>query len=290
MAETLSKRTCHTNHLSMKKIILLLMAMAVFQAGWAQDGAISFGYAKTSLEQNAINFAISYLKKSEPMLEMFKDGKRSLLSFSPDIDILLGSDDSFNGLTVKYVGNIMRFQTTTVAGIEGVPDLGRLFHNFPVALGFETAQDFSFINGIVEAGYIPWYQNDRRVPALLRQTKAGVFLQGGFRASLADNQINENDTRKPSESQGKEILRTKMLVGFSPTHYFGSDKSFGISMVGNGTAWFDFLNQELYYRLEGRLRLIFLTNYYLDFGYEKGSGAPNFMTGEQFTTNLSIIF
>jgi hypothetical protein len=274
----------------MKRINLFLIALAVLQVGRAQDGAMSFGYAKTSLEQNAINFAISYLKKSEPMLEMFKDGKRSLLSFSPDIDILLGSNDAFNGLTVKYVGNIMRFQTTSVAGIEGVPDLGRLFHNFPVALGFETAQDFSFINGIVEAGYIPWYQNDRRIPAQLRRTKVGVFLQGGFKASLIDSQINENDVVRKTESTGNEILRTKMLVGFNPTWYFSSDRSLGFSLVGNGTAWYDFLNSGFHYRLEGRLRLIFLTNYYLDFGYEKGSGAPNFMTGEQFTANLSIIF
>ncbi|HEY6914181.1 MAG TPA: hypothetical protein VI413_05845, partial [Paludibacter sp.] len=79
---------------------------------YAQDGSMSVGFVQTTLEKNAVNFAVDYVKKLQPSLELFKTGSNSLYSFTPDIKILVGSGDVFNGITAKYVGNIMVFNTT----------------------------------------------------------------------------------------------------------------------------------------------------------------------------------
>lgn len=274
----------------MKKYLLSIGLIIVSSLGYSQGNNLSFGYVRTELEKSAVNLAVDYVKNLNPKLTDFRAGRNSLTSFTPDIKILVGSDDTFNGITAKYVGNIMTFKTTNVAGVT-TPDLSKTFYNFPIALGIETNQDFSFVNGLVEAGFVPWYQNDNSLPKFIRQTKIGLFLQGGYKFAVNDTIIPKGgDIDQSKEKTKNALFRTKLAGGFSPSYFFDTAKSYGISLIGNGALWYDFLNSEVYYNIEGKLRLILSKDYFLDFAYDKGSGAPNFNEGEQFTTNLTIRF
>jgi hypothetical protein len=252
---------------------------------------MSVGYVQTELQKNAVNFAVDYAKKLETKLELFKTGNRSLFSFTPDVKVLVGSNDAFNGITAKYIGNIMVFDTTSIAGVHDIPDLSKTFHNFPISVGLESNQSFSFVNGLVEAGYVPWYQTNKRINPIIRQTKIGIFLQGGYKFSSNDTAKSIGGaTDQSKEKVNGNLFRAKLVLGFSPVFYFDTDKQFGFSVIGNSTTWYDFINKEIYYKLEGKLRFMITKDYYFELGYEKGSGAPNFNQGEQFTTNLAVRF
>lgn len=275
----------------MRTILLTLILISSWLLIQAQEGNMAVGYVQTELRKNAVSFAVDYAKKLEPKLELFKTGDRSLFSFTPDVKVLVGSNDAFNGITAKYVGNIMVFDTTSVAGIHDIPDLSKTFHNFPVSVGMESNQSFTFVNGLVEAGYVPWYQSDKRINPIVRQTKVGIFLQGGYKFSTNDTTKNRGGaTDESSEKADGNLFRAKLVLGVSPTVYFDSEKQFGFSLIGNSTTWYDFINNEIYYKLEGKLRFLITRDYYFELGYEKGSGAPNFNQGGQFTTNLAVRF
>ena len=51
-----------------------------------------------------------------------------------------------------------------------------------------------------------------------------------------------------------------------------------VRLLGEGHAWYDFLNTKWYYRLNATLRLPLDEEKYFDFKFERGSGAPNFNT------------
>lgn len=276
----------------MKKVFSSVIGLLFSMFSLAQEADFNLGYIKTSIGKNAVSFAVNYAEKLEPKLELFKANKTSLLSFSPDIKILLGSKDAFNGITAKYVGNIMQFKTTTISGIDGIPDLSKNFNNFPVAIGFETDKEFSFLNGLVEVGWIPWYQNNKAVNKYLRQTKFGVFVQGGYKFSLNDSTMLNMGGAKDESKEGLDsnIMRIKSEFGFSPVFYFDKEDGFGFSIIGTSSVWYDLINLEVYYNLVGKFRFLLTKDYYFDLGYEKGSGAPNFNQGEQFTANLGIRF
>ncbi|NQT77872.1 MAG: hypothetical protein HQ565_09175 [Bacteroidetes bacterium] len=261
---------------------------------FGQDNNVLLGYLNTALEQNALRFAVDYSKKLKPKLELFKSGKASLVSFSPDIRIDVGSDDAFNGIIAKYTGNIMKFKTTTVAGIDEVPDLSKVFHNFPVSAGFETNQSFSSINGLLEFGYVPWYMNDKDLPKFVRQTRIGVFVQGGYKFKLSDQpdtvfNSGAGNIDESKENSDSELLRLKASAVISPHFYLDKDKKLGFAIIGKGDVWYDIINTEFYYSLLGAIRFIY-EDYYIDTKYEKGSGAPNFNQGSQFGVNLGMQF
>lgn len=271
----------------------LLIALTLCSTGFAvAQGETGLGIAQTALKKNAMNFAIDYSKKLDSIASIFKANRSSTISFTPEIKVLLGSEDAFNGITAKYCGNIMVFRKTTIAGIE-VPDLSRAFNNFPVSIGTETNRNFSFVNGILEAGYIPWYQNSLKVNKYLRQTKVGIFIQGGYKFALNDSiTVEQGGSRDQSlEKLNDNIFRIKAVFGFEPKFYFDKEKKeFGVSPIGRASIWYDALNNEVYYNLVGKIRFMLKKDYYFDFGYEKGSGAPNFNEGEQFTANLGVRF
>ena len=277
----------------LKKIVIISLTQLISLNLYSQSNDFSVGYLNTVLEKNALRFAIDYSEKIEPKLSLFVSGKNSLMSFSPDLKILLGSEDAFNGIVAKYTGNIMKFKTTTIAGIE-TPDLSKTFSNFPVSIGIESDKDFSFVSGLVETGYIPWYQNNKDLKNVLRETKVGVFVQGGYKFDTSTEtdtitNINSGDIDHSEEENDNGLFRLKFSAGFSPKIYIEEENNIGFSLIGNGDAWYDIMNNEIYYHLEGALRL-FYKDYFFDIKYEKGSGAPNFNQGDQFSANLGIVF
>ena len=63
-----------------------------------------------------------------------------------------------------------------------------------------------------------------------------------------------------------------------------------VSFIGAATVWYDIANSVFYHRLVATLRLTVIENRHFDFTYEKGSGAPNFNEGSQFSANLAVTF
>jgi hypothetical protein len=114
----------------------------------------------------------------------------------------------------------MKFKTTTIAELEGIPDLSRNFHNFPIAMGFESDKNFSYLNGIIEAGWIPWYQNNSNVNKYLRQTNFGLFVQTGYQFALNDSlKIKNAALDESKEGLDSNIMRLKSVFNFAPIFY-----------------------------------------------------------------------
>jgi len=276
----------------MKKLILSLLFL--FSASlFSQENYTSVGFLNTVLDQNAIRLAIDYSKKLEPKLELFKASDNGLVSFSPNLQVLTGGQDAFSGILIGYTGNFMQFKTTEVAGIT-TPDLSKTFHNFPVTVGVETSDQVARINTLVEGGYVPMF---RAKPAasdfakkFVQSVKLGAFLQGGYKFSLSEKALTtiggkvDESQEMPDEFLGRIKLRAKLAPKWV------SEKGFGFSLRADGSLWFDLVNGATYYRVQGAGRIIITPKYFFDFSYEKGSGAPNFNEGEQWSANLGITF
>jgi hypothetical protein len=121
----------------------------------------------------------------------------------------------------------------------------------------------------------------------------GVYLQGGYKFDNIDESEDASgmsadqggDSDESQEKPDEPIARVKTEATYAFTMMNM------ISLVPRGTGWYDMLNQEFYYRLEALLRFAIIpNNFSLDFLYEKGSGAPNFNEGDQYSTGLTIMF
>ena len=125
-----------------------------------------------------------------------------------------------------------------------------------------------------------------------KHTQIGFFLQGGFKSRIDTTGINNLAGWKLDESSekiGNGLLRTRIDFVIDTKNFFSNNSS-GFGLIGKANYWYDFVNGESYYKIDGRVRF-YLTNYkFFDLMYQKGSGAPNFNQGEQFGTSLSIAF
>ena len=83
--------------------------------------------------------------------------------------------------------------------------------------------------------------------------------------------------------KGSFAIDTKSLINISGV---------GVGLWGSADAWYDILNSEIYYRLEGTVRFFLSANKdkFFSLNYQKGSGAPNFNQGEQFGMGLTVTF
>lgn len=284
--------------MKIKSLVLLILLIILFNKDIiAQNNEFSGGYINTQLKKNAMSLAVDIGKDIANTitkdLSLFKTGDNYFVDFRPDIKILVSSEDGFNGILTKYTGSIVFFNTKTVDGIE-TPAFGKFIPIIPISGGLETDKNFYYVNGLLETGFIPWYQNIRTLNKFIRQTKFGVFIQGGYKfktTDLPDSLIRQGSSIDESKEKPKEsILRLKASFGFEPQFVFNKSTGFGIGLFGNSDVWYDALNSEFYYKVVGKFRLMITKKYNLDFKYEKGSGAPNFNIGEQFGAALTISF
>ena len=86
------------------------------------------------------------------------------------------------------------------------------------------------------------------------------------------------------------LCRLKGYLQFSPQIIINKTSGFGFSMIGSAITWYDLVHHDHYYRLVTTFRIILNPNQAFDFTFEKGSGAPNFNQGRQFSANLTLIF
>lgn len=281
----------------MKRLIIFYLSLFALCPSFSQDKEpfeISFGAIKTELKNAASNIGIKYLKSLDDLFEnknFIYTGEKSLLTFTPDLDIKTGSDDAFSSITLKGTFLFMTFETTTVGGIE-VPNTSELFHTFPMSIGVETNNNFSLLNTIAEFGWVPWYQApSREIADWLKNTKIGFFIQTGYKFDLdGSNQLLlGGEADESGELVDSGILRLKGNSRFEIQKLF-SIGNYKLGLIGDTTLWYDIANSEIYYRLNGKFRLHISEDKYFDFQYEKGSGAPNFNQGDQYGIGLTVAF
>ena len=174
-----------------------------------------------------------------------------------------------------------------------IPDLQRTFHVFPFSIGAETNGSFSYANLIMEAGYTPWYyQPNNDIPELLKKVKAGFFLQTGYKfvVDTSNAKVTGGAKDESNEMLNKTILRAKLVFDIDTKNLMQNQSGFGIGLIGSTNLWYDLVNSKVYHKLAGKARLYLNKNYYFDFIYEKGSGAPNFNQGAQFGASLGVTF
>ncbi len=283
----------------MKKKIFYTIAIFVFTfpASYAQDKPlkVSLNTVKTELKQNAIDFGIKYVQSLDSIFkqqDILLAGKNNLFQATPEFNVQSGTDDAFSSIDVKLSGLFMFFKTTKVAG-QITPCTNCYMHLMPLSAGIETNNTFSVINGIIEIGYVPWYQSPMmyKVPEWLKHTKAGIFLQAGYKFDIDKTNPTGGQTDESKEQLDDGILRARANFAIDTKSLFEIN-GIGVGLVGSSDIWYDFLNSEIYYRIEGSARFFFTQkkDKYFTFKYQKGSGAPNFNQGDQFGMGLTIAF
>jgi len=253
--------------------------------------SLSIGPARTDSGVGALRYVIDLLTRGVSAEDVQLNLKNGFFYFSPDAHIEAGEADVLSSLVVRLAGSFAFFRVTEVAGIP-TPDT-RFFHTLPIALSAETDRSFRNVNILAEAGYSPWFQG--AVPRALRTLSAGVFVQAGYKVRLEDRTTADSAVGgmidESEEDPASTLLRVKGSVRLQPgmlVQTFGD--AFGIGLGGEADAWYDLANRATYYRAEGTLRVRLMTGRFLDFAWQKGSGAPLFNTGEQFSANLVLVF
>jgi hypothetical protein len=282
-----------------RNLFVIIFLWAVLLTGnklCAQEYPLSvkLGAIKTALKDNAINLGLRYLNSLDSLWEeqdYLFDGDHSLFLVMPDVEIQTGSSDAFSSVNVKATGLWMLFKTTEVAGVI-TPDTEKLFHTFPMSLGLETNNRFDRINTILEIGYVPWYQSAaRKTPEWIKKTKLGFFIQGGYKFALdtaevytAGGAIDES-----MEELNDPLFRVKGSFGID-TRPIIKLNYLRMGLVGYADGWYDFMNSQVYHKIEGKIRMYLSPKTYFDFEYQNGSGAPNFNEGDQVGMALTVLF
>lgn len=293
MDGAVSSGTCRIFNIKtnrMKKILIALSLMITVAA--ESQLTVELGATKTDLKDNAIRLGITYLRSLDSIFgnqEHFLPGKKSFFLITPELDIQTGTEDAFSSINLKATGLLNFFKTTTVAGLL-TPDYNKTFHTFPISLGVETNNQFNNTNGILEVGWIPYYQSyGRTSPTWIKKTNFGIFLQGGYKfdkdtAGLIGGEVDES-----LEREKRGIFRVKGSFGVN-TDRLVKVAGFDMGIVATADGWGDIVNSEFYHKLEGRIRIFLGANQYLDAVFSSGSGAPLFNEAEQFGVGLTMRF
>jgi hypothetical protein len=278
-------------------IVACSLLMPHFSYSQEKPLELSLGTIKTQLKQNAIDIGIKYIKSLDSLFtinDLIIASDRSLLQVTPEFNIQSGTNDAFSSIDLKITGLLMFFQRTVVAGLI-TPCTDCYMHLLPISVGVEANNTFTTMNSIIEVGYIPWYQSPamKKVPASIKCTKIGLFLQAGYKFNAdttgiktVGGQIDESE-----ESIADKILRAKGSFAIDTKSLFELN-SVGVGLVCSADGWYDFLNDQFYYAVKGTARF-YLTqskDKYFDLKYQKGSGAPNFNRGDQYGIGLTVTF
>ncbi len=281
--------------------LFFLAALPIQVDAQEKPGIISLGAVRTELEASTVRIVAKYAENLPNITHVPKEGNNWLLTLSPDVKIETGEKDAFNGIIAKAALNFIKFKMTTLTMADGkvisTPDSRKLFWVFPVSVGGETNNRFDRVNGLIEGGVVPWYQNaaiqsSSDLTKQFAKTKFGAFVQGGYKFD-GDNSSTipiGGATDESDEVVENSIFRVKAIASYRPEFILDKKTGFGLGLIGDATYWYDIVNSENYYRIEGAFRIILKEDRYFDLTYQKGSGAPNFNEGEQFSANLTIGF
>ena len=282
-----------------KKLCITLSFVLMISSAFAQEKSVQLelGTIKTELKQNAINIGINYVRSLDSLFkiqDILLTGNSSLFQLTPQFNVQTGTGDAFSSINAKLTGIIICFSKTTVAG-QITPNTSKAFQTFPISAGIETNNKFNIINGIIEAGWVPWYQTqgNTKTPTFLKHTKFGLFVQGGYKYSVdtTGKTAVGGEIDQSKEKADNSIFRAKGSFGIDTKSLFElSGVGVGVGLVGNADGWYDFFNGQVYYAIQGKMRFYLAQNKdkYFDLKYQKGSGAPNFNQGDQFGIGLTV--
>jgi hypothetical protein len=249
---------------------------------------LSLSSIRTEAETAAVGFFVEWAE--EISVEKLITGDEWLTQISPEISVQTGDEDSFNGIIVKVKGYHAKFQQTMIGEIPA-PDSSKFFSVFPFACGIETNRDFSLINALMEAGYVPFKKLDSKYFLGLNPA-FGVFIQGGYKFEVDDENNFAGGAADESEEELDSLLFRTKIGGKAiiPIDLFRNKSRYGLSIIPEAWAWYDVVNYETYHRVVGILRISLDQDKHFDLKYENGSGAPNFNEGQQFSANITIAF
>lgn len=278
------------------KILPLIIACLSLQICVAQTNnslAIDINSIKTPLKANAIGIGINYLKNFNG-IEQQINGSKGFLSFTPEIITQAGTSDAFSQLQAKLSGYFLKGKVIEIAGLKTI-DTKATLHLFPISVGAESNGNFSFVNTLAEVGYIPYYQatGNKTVSDFLKYTTISFFVQAGYKNKLDTTNtmaLQGGKIDASAEALNTTLLRFKAHATIDTKNFFTNNTKPGIGLIGKATYWYDFINKQIYYNLQAKCRVYLTPTQFFDFTYDKGSGAPNFNQGEQFTTGLTVAF
>lgn len=269
--------------------LFFIPTLLIAEEASTRDLKVSLSTIRTEAEKAAVGFAIDWSKKIS--VEKLIVGDGWLTQVSPDVKIQTGDQDAFNGIVAKAVGYHAEFDTTRSEGGTEVVDSKKPFHVFPFSIGAETNRDFSAVNSLVEAGYIPFRRlSDKHILGL--NPAIAVFLQGGYKFDTSSTATGTGGaTDESEEKKDSAILRAKFggELDYAIIDY-RIERSFGLAVIGEAWGWYDIVNNDWYHRLAATLRLTVGKEKHFDLKYENGSGAPNFNEGDQFSASLTVAF
>jgi len=260
-------------------------------------GEISWTYIRTELERDALGFVAEVLPKLNQASYFANDNFAGYLG--PSVEVRTGGDDAFDSFVARLHGFVLLPRPLDE---EGEPNNFGWVHVIPFSLGLETDRSFRTPIMLAEAGWTPIGPRgkiDENHPersqrfGLAPDRAFGLFFQAGYKFDFRDSSGVASDdltdagglTNSSEEEPDHGIARVKGVI------VYGISLADRVSILPRATGWYDIVNSEVYYRLEARIRVnIVLGKSALDFGYEKGSGVPNFNEGDQFSTGLTMAF
>jgi hypothetical protein len=270
----------------------ILVALLLFISVQAKSQVeVNIGAAKTALRDNAITIGLHYLKSFDSVWrnsELFLAGKNSFFTISPQVDIETGNQDAFSSISLKATGMLATFKTKMLNGIE-IVESRQTFHVFPISFGAETNNLFNNINGLLEVGWMPYYQNN--ASELWKRTRIAFFVQAGYKfkndttGSTAEGGEIDQSLEEPNQFlgrfKGSASIDTKEIISIN---------SLNIGIVGSGDVWYDFVNSAIYHRIDVKGRFYISRDQFIDLVYQHGSGAPLFNQGDQYGLALTLRF
>lgn len=279
----------------MKKLLLFISFFIITTASYSQL-QIRFGALKTDNKQTAIAVGISFIRSLDSIWkskELYVAGKHSIFTVNPQFKIETGTQDAFSSIEGKLTGLFMSFKTKTLTGTSVViPDLSKNVNAYPISVGFESNNTFSVINALAEVGWSPWYQSATSSTAeILKYTKFGIYIQGGykFKGDSTATQITGGSKDESGEKVNNALLRTKGSFSID-TKKVINVSGINVGLVGNADVWYDFVNSQVYHKIEAVGRFYLADGQFFDVLYSKGSGAPNFNQGDQYGLGFTIKF
>lgn len=276
----------------MKKLIVLIVTCCLLSVAGHSQLEVVIGASKTELRRNAVTIGLTYLKSFDSLFghqTHFIPGKKSFFVITPELNIRTGTSDAYSSINVKATGLLTTFKTEEYEGLIS-PDLSKTFHIFPFAVGVETNNLFNNINGILEAGWIPYYQSySRGGPDFIKKTNFGIWLQAGYKFKV-DSTLGTGGGKDESlEQPDKTIVRLRSSAGID-TKELITINGLKIGLVGQADVWYDVINGAVYHKIEGRGRFYLNATQYIDFIYSKGSGAPLFNGADQYGVGITLTF
>jgi hypothetical protein len=257
--------------------------------------SLSVGTARTELESAALRLAIRTAKNLWDYVSITPSANRSTargVAFAPSVELLTGEADALNGMVAKLSGNYYPSLQLSNGGkdIEPVQN----FWVVPVSAGIEADRAFDTVNALFEVGFTRVF---RKGLLAYREFDFGVYAQAGQKWAPDSALVSPEagGAGDQSEEEPDEVFgRAKAEIGYSqdlfslPVGEDGAAKS--VQLRAAGTGWWDVVNSTTYFRVEGALKLPLGDKESFDLKFERGSGAPNFNKGDQFSANLVVTF